>query len=182
MCHATDVPSTHPIPRWLAGLARGVTGAGWMMGWLGIGSLWRGRSFWTAENLMAGAFYSGTAWRDDFAYPALAGLAVYIVIYGTLGAAFAAATGERISTHRVRLLALAVALAWYLLAYKAIYRHALPLLAFEYAETPTLIAHFIFGLWLGQYRKWLAEGRKQEAAEADGRQTPGENMAADEHR
>ena len=167
MCHATEGGSKRPIPCWLAGLARGVTGAGWMMGWLGISSLWRGRSFWTAENLMAGAFYPGTAWRDGFAYPALAGLAVYIVIYGTLGAMFAAATGRRIGSHRVRLLALAVALAWYLAAYRLIYRHALPLVAFEYAETPTLVAHFIFGLWLGRYPKWLAEGQRQEAGQGE---------------
>jgi hypothetical protein len=167
MCHATEVRPTHPIARWLAGLARGVTGVGWMMAWLGISAVWRGRSFWTAENLMAGAFYSGTAWRDDFAYPTLAGLAVYIVIYGALGAGFAAATGGRIGSHRVRLLALALALAWYLVAYRLIYRHALPLLAFEYAETPTLIAHFIFGLWLGRYPKWLAEAQREEAGEAE---------------
>jgi hypothetical protein len=92
----------------------------------------------------------------DGGKPTLAGLAVYIVIYGTLGAVFAAATGGRIGSHRVRLLALAVALAWYLVAYRLIYRHALPLVAFEYAETPTLVAHFIFGLWLGRYPKWLA--------------------------
>ena len=158
MCHATEVPSTHPIPGWLAGLARGVTGAGWMMGWLGIVSLWRGRSFWAAENLMAGAFYPGTGWRDDFGYSTLAGLAVYVAIYGALGAVFAASTGGRIGSHRVRLLALGVALAWYVVAYRLIYRHVLPLVAYEYAETPTLIAHFIFGLWLGRYPKWL-EGR-----------------------
>jgi hypothetical protein len=167
MSPATELPSAPPIPRWLAGLARGVTGVGWMMAWLGIGSIWRGRSFWTAENLMAGAFYSGTGWRDDFAFPTLAGLAVYVVIYGTLGSLFAAAVGDRISPHRVRLLALAWALAWYLLAYRLIYRHALPLLAFEYAETPTLLAHFLFGLWLGGYPKWLAEAPKQESAQPE---------------
>jgi len=62
---------------------------------------------------------------------------------------------------------LAVALAWYLAAYRLIYRHALPLLAFEYAETPTLVAHFIFGLWLGRYPKWLGEPPRREAGQGD---------------
>lgn len=167
MRHATEVRSTDSIPRWLAGLARGVTGVGWMMGWLGLSSMWRGRSFWTAENLMAGAFYSGTAWRDNFGYSALAGLAVYVVIYGALAAGFATATAGRIGSHRVRLLALAAALTWYVVTYKLIYRHALPLLAYEYAETPTLVAHFIFGLWLGGYAK-LLERPAVEVAVAEG--------------
>ena len=182
MSPAAEVPSPRVVPRWLAGLARGVTGVAWIMGCLGLSSFWRGQTFWTAANLMAAAFYPGRPWRDDFGYSSVAGLAVYVLIYGALGALFAAAVPPRLGSHRLRLAALGLGMAWYFLAYRLIYRLALPLLASAYAETPTLAAHLLFGLWLGGYPRWLekapshiapAENPLAEAAATQPADSPG---------
>src|SRR5690349_8788335 len=87
----------------LAGLQAGMLGACWMLGWFGLASVWQRRSFWTAENLMATAFYGGSAIRDGFGVPTLSGLALYLLLYSTLGAAFAMLAGGRLPRHRIML-------------------------------------------------------------------------------
>src|SRR5262245_17299169 len=51
----------------LAGLQAGMVGVCWMLAWLGVSAVWQRRSFWTAANLMATAFYGERAIRAGFA-------------------------------------------------------------------------------------------------------------------
>ena len=87
----------------LAGLQGGMLGVCWMLVWLGISAEWQRRSFWTAENLMASAFYGGSAIRSDFAGGTLSGMAVYLLLYSLLGAVFAVIVRDRMPRSRVLL-------------------------------------------------------------------------------
>src|SRR5689334_5528611 len=79
-----------------AGLQAGMLGVCWMLLWLGVSSVWQRRSFWTAENLMASAFYGDLAIRSGFAARTLSGLALYLLIYSTLGALFGLLVNDRL--------------------------------------------------------------------------------------
>src|SRR5437764_8322063 len=96
-----------------AGLQAGMLGVCWMLLWLGVSDVWQRRSFWTAENLMASAFYGEGAIRSGFAVRTLSGMALYLLVYSLLGALLATAVQDRMSRLRVFLLSLLFALSWY---------------------------------------------------------------------
>src|ERR1700739_980087 len=83
-----------------AGLQAGMLGACWMLLWLGVSDAWRRRSFWSAEDLMASAFY-GADIRGGFSGRTLSGLALYLLIYSLLGALLAAIAGARVPRLRI---------------------------------------------------------------------------------
>src|SRR5947209_366470 len=84
----------------MAGLQAGMVGVLWMLAWLGVSDAWQRRSFWTAENLFASAFYGESAIRRGFAFSTLSGLALYLILYSLLGAAFAAAVRTQLPPGR----------------------------------------------------------------------------------
>ena len=127
-----------------------------MLAWLGISATWQRRSFWTAENLMASAFYGDNAIRSGFAFSTLSGLALYLLIYSILGALFAAVVGSRLSHLRTMLLSIIFAAAWYYLSFRVLYRSVLPLVSLLHSERPTLIGHLLYGTILGRYPAYLA--------------------------
>jgi hypothetical protein len=135
----------------LAGLESGMVGVLWMLVWLGVSSLWQQRSFWTPENLMATAFDRNSTLAPVFAWATCAGLALYVVIYSLLGAAFAVGVRDRVPRNRVMLLAVIFALAWYYVSFRWIFRLALPLVAMLHVEHPTLVGHLLYGTILGRY-------------------------------
>src|SRR5689334_23333120 len=99
-------PATHPsrpsrLTAGLAGLQAGMLGVCWMLAWLGISAKWQLRSFWTAENLMASVFYGDRAIRAGFAGRTLSGLALYLLLYSSLGALFAFLVADRLPRLRI---------------------------------------------------------------------------------
>src|ERR1035438_9496554 len=110
----------------LAGLEGGMVGVLWMLVWLGVSSLWQQRSFWTPENLMATAFDRNSTLAPVFAWATCAGLALYVVIYSLLGAAFAVGVRDRVPRNRVMMLAVIFALLWYYLSFRWTFKFALP--------------------------------------------------------
>src|SRR5437867_476971 len=56
---AMEIRRPDALSATLAGLQAGMLGVCWMLAWLGLSAKWQNRSFWTAENLMATAFYGG---------------------------------------------------------------------------------------------------------------------------
>src|SRR5579863_7114748 len=93
------------LATFLAGLEGGTVGVLWMLAWLGVSSVWQQRSFWAPENLMATAFDRNANLGPAFTWATCGGLALYILIYSTLGAAFSSLVRDRVPQRRVMLLA-----------------------------------------------------------------------------
>lgn len=139
------------LATWLAGLEGGTVGVLWMLLWMGLSSAWQQRSFWTAENLMATAFDRNSTLAPAFTWETSAGLGLYILIYGLLGASFAMVVRDRAPRGRVMLLAVTFALAWYYFSFGWIFKSVLPLVALLHVEHATLVGHLLYGTMLGRY-------------------------------
>ena len=152
---ATPRGPTDGIAAFLAGLQAGMVGVCWMLLWLGLTSIRQLRSFWTAENLMASAFYGGSAIHEGFASETISGLALYVLLYTLLGALFAMIVRDHFSPVRTILFAMAFALGWYYLSFHVLWKSAIPLLALLHTEGPTLLGHVIYGIFLGRFPAYL---------------------------
>src|SRR5271165_3227025 len=115
------------LATFLAGLEGGTVGVLWMLAWLGVSSVWQQRSFWAAENLMATAFDRSSNLAPIFTWATCAGLALYVLIYSVLGAAFSSALRDRVPARRVMLLAVLFAIVWYYVSFRGIFKLVLPL-------------------------------------------------------
>jgi hypothetical protein len=135
----------------LAGLEGGTVGVLWMLAWLGVSALWQQRSFWTAENLMSTAFDRNSTLAPVFTWATCAGLALFVVLYSLLGAAFSSVVRDRVPPNRVMLLAVTFAIVWYYVAFHWAFKFALPLVALLHVEHPTLVGHLLYGTMLGRY-------------------------------
>jgi hypothetical protein len=151
-----SLPPAKPLVYLLAGLQGGMLGGCWMLAWLGVSAAWQQRSFWTSANLMASALYGERAIRSGFAVPTLSGLALYLLLYSTLGALFALAAGSRLPRLRLMLAAVVFALAWYYLSFHVLWKSAMPLVALLHSVEPMLVGHVIYGVCLGRYPVYIA--------------------------
>src|ERR1017187_9120285 len=106
----------------LAGLQAGMIGIGWMLAWLGLSAMGQGRTFWTAENLMASVFHGDAAIRRGFAFSTLSGLALYLLIYSLLGAGFALSVRNRFTSLGTALLGVLFSVGWFFLWFCALRR------------------------------------------------------------
>src|ERR1700690_3706813 len=79
----------------LAGLETGIVAALVLLGWLALASAWYRRSIWTSANIMATTFYGEAALGGIFTSRTVSGLALYLVLYGLLGALFGLALANR---------------------------------------------------------------------------------------
>jgi hypothetical protein len=173
---ATEKRAAGAISAWLAGLQAGMLGAFGMLAWLGLSAEWHRRSFWTAENLMASAFWGSDALRSGFGFRSLSGLALYLVIYSLLGALFALALRSRVRPTRILLLGIIFALAWYYLSYRLIYEKVLPLVSLLHVERQTVLGHLIYGTFVGRFPAYLPKPPSAEpvAEPEPAPQTPSE--------
>ena len=144
-----------PFPIPLAGLEAGMIAALWMLAWLGSNSAWQQRSFWTAENLLASTFFGGAAVRDRFTVETLPGLALYLLVYSTLGCVFAAVIRLKLPPLRLLLVSVLVALGWYWVSFHGIWKALSPLIPLLHAERPTILGHVIYGAVLARYPRYL---------------------------
>jgi len=161
---ATRRPRTGTLPLLLAGLEAGMLGVLFMLAWLGLSAKMQGRSFWTAENLMASTFYGGRAIRSGFAQRTLSGLALYLLLYSTLGAVFAALLSDRLPRFRILLLSVVFALGWYYLAFHVIWRSLAPLMVLLYSAQPMILGHLVYGTFLGRYPAHVPKAIMEPAA------------------
>jgi hypothetical protein len=152
-----DSPLPPPGSLWfaLAGLQGGMLGVSAMLAWLGVSAAWQRRSFWTAPNLIATAFYGERAIRSGFAGRTLSGVALYLTLYSLLGAIFAVLIRDRLPRFRTVLMAAVFAVAWYFVAFQVIWRSLLPLVFLLHAARPMLLGHLIYGTFLGRYPIYL---------------------------
>lgn len=151
----TETRPSGNFPILLAGLQGGMVGGLWMLAWLGISATWQRRSFWTAENLFASAFYGDNAIRGGFSFSTLSGVALYLLLYSVLGAGFATVVRDRVSPLRVMLLAILFALCWYFVSYQMIWKSLLPLVFLLHVAKATVIGHLLYGTFLGRYPEYL---------------------------
>ena len=152
---ATERRATGTISAWLAGLQAGMMGAIAMLAWLGISAEWHNRSFWSAENLMASAFWGPDAVRSGFGFRSVAGVALYLLIYSLLGAMVALVVRDRVPPLRALLVGILFGLGWYYLSFHWIYEKALPLVALLHVERQTLLGHLLYGAFVGRYPAFL---------------------------
>jgi hypothetical protein len=147
------------IAAFLAGLQGGMVGVLCMLAWLGVSSSWLRRSFWTSENLLAGAFFGDAAIRRGFAAGAVSGTALYLMIYSLLGGLFALVFRGQERQVRVLLLSLAFSMGWYYLSFHLLYRSVLPLVYLLQAERPMVLGHLVYGTFLSRYPGYLGGPR-----------------------
>jgi len=160
----TETRPAGTLPMLLAGLQGGMVGVLWMLAWLGISATWQRRSFWTAENLLASAFYGDSAIRRGLAFSTLSGLALYLLLYSLLGAGFAVVVRGRVAPMRVMLLAILFSLCWYYASFHWIWKSLLPLVYLLHAERTTVIGHLLYGTFLGRYPGYLERSAQPAAA------------------
>ncbi|HTS31155.1 MAG TPA: DUF6789 family protein [Bryobacteraceae bacterium] len=164
-----------------AGLQAGMLGAFWMLLGTGLSDVWQQRSFWTAENLMASAFYGERAIRSGFAERTLSGLALYLILYSLLGALLAVVVDDRLPRTRIFLVSVLFALGWYYLSFRLLWKSVLPLVALLHSMQSTILGHVLYGLVLGRYPAYLPKPPRQiEATPAAEDQAASSAPAAEE--
>jgi hypothetical protein len=139
----------------LAGLQAGLVGVLWMLAWLGMSSVLERRGFWTAENLLASAFYGNAAMGTGFRSSTLSGLALYVLIYSSLGALFAAAVQDRLPRLRLTLAAAVCGLAWYYLTFQVLWKSLLPVAALLHSRSATVLGHVLYGVMVARFPAYL---------------------------
>ncbi len=154
------VPAQNPPGRWtalLAGLQAGMLAALAMLAWMGSSAVWERRSFWTSENLLATTFYGGTAVHNGFSTSTLSGLALYLLIYSTLGCVFAAAAGGKFTAAKLLLAGIAAGLVWYYVSFHFVWRAISPLVPILHPVRPTIVGHIIFGAVMARFPQYLPQ-------------------------
>jgi hypothetical protein len=156
MGDAQRVPSSSILAASLAGLQAGILACLWMLAWLGIGASWQRTSFWAAENLLASTFFGPAAIKSGFSGSTLSGLALYLLIYGSLGCPFAAIFRSRLSRPQLLLAGLLFSVGWYYLSFHGLWKALNPLVTLLHAERPTILGHILYGAMLARYPKYLS--------------------------
>jgi hypothetical protein len=143
------------LPALLAGLQGGMLGALWMLVWMGVSSRWEQRSFWSPENLFSTVFYGGSVYGRGFARSTIPGLALYLLLYSLLGAAFSATVRDRLPRGKVLLAAILLGAAWYFASFRLLWKTMIPLAYLLHSEQPTFLGHLIYGTFLGRFPIYL---------------------------
>jgi len=138
-----------------AGLQAGMLGTFWMLALVGTGASWQRSSFWTPENLLASTFYGPGAIKSGFSGSTLSGLALYLLIYSSLGCLFAAAFRSRLPRPALLLAGVLCSVAWYYLSFHGFWRILNPPVALLHAERPVILGHILYGAILARFPKYL---------------------------
>src|ERR1022692_51928 len=111
----------------LAGLEAGIIAALVLLGWLALASAWYRRSIWTAANIMATTFYGDAALGRDFTSRTVAGIALFLVLYGIIGALFGLTLASRDASLRITLIGVLVGRGWSSLSFAILWQNINPL-------------------------------------------------------
>jgi hypothetical protein len=139
----------------LAGLQAGVIAALILLGWLALASAWYRRSIWTAANIMATTFYGEAALGREFTFRTVAGIALYLVLYGTIGALFGLTLASRGASLRTTLIGVLVGLGWYYLSFAILWHNINPLIPLYTHSGPMMAGHALYGGLLGRFPRYL---------------------------
>ena len=139
----------------LAGLEAGIVAALVLLGWLALASAWYRRSIWTAANIMATTFYGDAALGRDFTSRTVAGIALYLVLYGIIGALFGLTLASRDASLRITLIGVLVGLGWYYLSFAILWQNINPLIPLYTHPGPMMAGHALYGGLLGRFPRYL---------------------------
>ncbi|MGO4882031.1 MAG: hypothetical protein ACLP59_14555 [Bryobacteraceae bacterium] len=139
----------------LAGLEAGILAALTLLGWLALASSWYRHSIWTAANIMATNFYGEAALSPDFTFRTVAGIALYVVLYGAIGALFGLTLASRNVSLRIVLIGALVGLGWYYLSFNILWRNIDPLITMYTHRGPMVAGHALYGGLLGRFPRYL---------------------------
>ena len=139
----------------VAGLQAGVIAALVLLGWLALASAWYRRSIWTAANIMATTFYGEAALGREFTSRTVAGIALYLVLYGTIGALFGLTLASRDANLRTTLIGVLVGLGWYYLSFAILWQNINPLIPLYTHRGPMIAGHALYGGLLGRFPRYL---------------------------
>ncbi|MCU1235247.1 MAG: hypothetical protein JWP63_3214 [Candidatus Solibacter sp.] len=151
----------------LAGLQAGMIAVLWMLAWLGVSAMWQRRSFWSAVNLMASVLAGNGAIRSGFASSTWSGLALYVLIYSLLGAAFAVLVRNRFTGLGTLLLGVFFSVGWYYLWFRWLGQTLMPLVWLLHAERATVFAHVIFGALMTRFPLFVEGGQGAATPDAE---------------
>jgi hypothetical protein len=161
-------PTPRPFSRFtllLAGMQAGMLAVLWMLAWMGSSAVWQRRSFWTSENLLATTFYGGVAVRDGFTASTASGLALYLLVYSTLGGLLATAIGMRLPPAKLVLASIAAALGWYYFSFHYVWKAVSPLVPLLHAVRPNLVGHIIYGALVARFPNYLPRNASPPVSE-----------------
>jgi len=164
---ATQIAPPGSASRFLAGLQAGLLAVIVMLGWLGASAMWNGHTFWTAANQMATIFHGNEAIGSGFSPATPSGIAVYVIAYSLLGAAFAVCAPRRLTVLGEMLVGVLVSIAWYWLWFRALGRTVMPLVWMLHSERSATFGHVIYGVLLARYPLYLTAPRPARNAEAE---------------
>jgi|SRR5580658_4073732 hypothetical protein len=139
----------------LAGLEAGIIAALILLGWLALASALYRRSIWTAANIMATTFYGEAALGRDFTSRTVAGIALYLVLYGAIGALFGLTLASRDASLRITLIGVLVGLGWYYLSFAFLWQNINPLIPLYTHRGPFMFGHVLYGGWLGRFPRYM---------------------------
>ena len=126
--------------RGLAGLQAGTVGVLVLLGYLMADAVWRRQSVWRVPNLLASSLNDDARVRAAFSARTLSGVALAIVVYGTLGALVGVLTPERLSRGYVVLIALLAASGWFAFSSVFLWGQAL-----DSSGRALWVAHLLYG-------------------------------------
>jgi hypothetical protein len=139
----------------MAGVEAGVLGGLFMMAWLGLLSVFEGRSIWSVPNLLASTFYGEAALRRGFRWTTLSGLALHLIVSATAGLLFGLAVSGIVSRGRVMLLGLTAGAVWYFLTLGVFWKYVNPMVPLYTRGGGMFLAHVGMGFFLGSFPRYL---------------------------
>ena len=149
----TRVPGA--LATFLAGLQAGMMAVIVMLGWLGVSAAWQHHTFWTAPNQMATVFHGGEAIVPGFGSYTASGIAVYILIYSLLGAAFAELAPRKLTSLGTMLIGVLLAVSWYALWFRLLGQRMMPLVWLLHSERQMAFGHVLYGVMLARFPVYL---------------------------
>jgi hypothetical protein len=158
---ARDLKPADHLTIFLAGLQAGMVAAFWMLVWLGISAMWMHRSFWSPANIMATSILGDRAIHPGLASTTPSGIALYLIIYSLLGAAFALAVRQRLTGLGTLLVSVLFSVGWYWLWFRVLALHAMPLVWLLHTERSTQFGHVIFGALLARFGDYLPRVKEE---------------------
>ena len=143
----------------LAGLQAGVIAALALLGWLALAGAWYRRSMWTAANIMSTNFYGEAGLSGAFTFRTVTGLALYVALYGIIGALFGLALASHTASRYLTMIGVLAGLGWYYLLFVMLWRNLNPLISLYTHCGPMIAGHVLYGALLGRFPRYFESPR-----------------------